>query len=209
MFAPQDFYENLFMSEKIVDGHVKLALVRSPLARDIAPPPQPGPARQFNRAKSNNADHTPAPSQQPTVESSEDEEEAWSKWETANHERYEREKELARRTGRSPSGSSSKQPPSKSGILRQKRPESPVGRRGPRARNDPSYAALLDRRDQNTRKVWQAKMKTGDDDDAGFLRAALGTLGGRPGGGSGGSAAASSGLLLQRERDRLPPPPPP
>lgn len=108
----------------------------------------------------------PAPSQQPTVESSEDEEEAWSKWETANHERYEREKELARRTGRSPSGSSSKQPPSKSGILRQKRPESPVGRRGPRARNDPSYAALLDRRDQNTRKVWQAKMKTGDDDDA-------------------------------------------
>ena len=43
MFAPQDFYENLFMSEKIVDGHVKLALVRLPLARDIAPPPQPGP----------------------------------------------------------------------------------------------------------------------------------------------------------------------
>ena len=51
-----------------------------------------------------------------------------------------------------------------SGILRQKRPESPVGRRGPRARNDPSYAALLDRRDQNTRKVWEAKMKAGDDD---------------------------------------------
>ena len=42
LFAPQDFYENLFMSEKIVDGHVKLALVRLPLARDIAPPPQPG-----------------------------------------------------------------------------------------------------------------------------------------------------------------------
>ena len=53
-----------------------------------------------------------------------------------------------------------------SGILRQKkRPESPVGRRGPRARNDPSYAALLDRRDQNTRKVWEAKMKAGDDDE--------------------------------------------
>ena len=41
VFAPQDFYENLFMSEKIVDGHVKLALVRwtpiSPTARPRFP----------------------------------------------------------------------------------------------------------------------------------------------------------------------------
>lgn len=38
----QDFYENLFLSEKIVDGHVKLSLVRATLERVVCmrPPSQ-------------------------------------------------------------------------------------------------------------------------------------------------------------------------
>jgi len=58
VFAPQDFYENLFMSEKIVDGHVKLALVRWTPISPTAPPPIPPLANSIG-PKSNNADPRP------------------------------------------------------------------------------------------------------------------------------------------------------
>ena len=115
-----DFYENLFLSEKIVDGHVKLSLPT--LSAD---------------------------------DNASDEEDKWAAWERANHERRER----VRGGGGKNSRSSTRQKKDDERRAHDRRPASPA-RRG-RALRDPTYAKLLDRRDENAARVEAAKRRMG------------------------------------------------
>lgn len=98
---------------------------------------------------------------QPEVDSDDDEEEAWSKWEAANHERYEAKKLMrewrAQREAK------------KEAAVRTedyKRSTPATGPRGHRAASDPIYANLLDRRDQNAAKVNRARARNEMIEDA-------------------------------------------
>ena len=161
----QDFYENLSLSEKIVDGHVKLMLVRcvrfaSPRFTPPSPRAPPSQARFGNLTSarvplprlSSPLDphpHPLLPGAQPEVESSDDEEDAWAKWEAKNHEQRERRRLMGELRGARALASETSRAV-RDARTRSRSPEG--GRRGPRAKRDPIYAELLDRRDQNAER---------------------------------------------------------
>ena len=94
------------------------------------------------------------------MESSDDEEDAWAKWEAKNHEQRERRRLMGELQGARALASET----SRAVRDARSRSRSPGesrspggGRRGPRAKRDPIYAELLDRRDQNAERLREAR----------------------------------------------------
>ena len=96
------------------------------------------------------------------MESSDDEEDAWAKWEAKNHEQRERRRLMGELRGaRALASEAETSRAVRDASSRSRSPgesRSPAGgRRGPRAKRDPIYAELLDRRDQNAERVREAR----------------------------------------------------
>ena len=154
-----------------MDGHVKLMLVRcvrfasprfTPLIAARAPVPssvwkfdiRSRPARRACPARWTLTRILSSPGAQPEVESSDDEEDAWAKWEAKNHEQRERRRLMGELRGARALASETSRAV-RDARTRSRSPEG--GRRGPRAKRDPIYAELLDRRDQNAERLREAR----------------------------------------------------
>ena len=154
-----------------MDGHVKLMLVRcvrfasprfTPLIAARAPVPssvwkfdiRSRPARRACPTRWTLTRILSFPGAQPEVESSDDEEDAWAKWEAKNHEQRERRRLMGELRGARALASETSRAV-RDARTRSRSPEG--GRRGPRAKRDPIYAELLDRRDQNAERLREAR----------------------------------------------------